>query len=202
MPERRQAHRREPIIVEVRGEDVEARPLPWPQRNDLGNAIVHEYQEVFNSSLRAFVDPGSVVPRIEMELNDKIKNPDALVKMAYPHLPEDKIVSWDWQELRELLFAALDVNELESLKPLVDPNSLTPTPAGGSGSSGVQRVLDTLRLVSSVDSSSQDSPESQPSTSPMENSSTSSTSETDSSGTNDGGTSPSSSRSQSSDTTS
>lgn len=160
MPERRQAHRREPIIVEVRGVDLEARPLPWLQRNDLGNAVIRQYTEMMNSTMRSYVNPETNAPELEMYLNDKLQDPIEIIQLGYPDMeikPE-----WEYPELYDLIYAALDVNDLEHLKELVDPNSLTPTSNGGTNSSGTQptrRAQSLLSRLSSPNSDSVDSPE-------------------------------------------
>lgn len=189
MAERRQAHRREPIEVEIRGEVIEARPLPWLRRNDLGNLVIREYTEMLNSTLKTYVNPDTGAPELEMYLNDKVKDPVAILEVGYPDVKiKDE---WEWPELYELIYASLDVNDLDHLRALIDPNYQTPTTTGGKNSSGMaSRLGDTLRQLSSPDSESQDSPEQTSSTSPTEKSSTSSGNETEHSGTSDGGTSP------------
>jgi hypothetical protein len=188
MPERRQAHRREPIVVEVRGEDVEARPLPWIQRNDLGNAVIGQYTSMLNSTMRSYVNPKTNAPELQMYLNDKLGDPVEILNMAYPGL--DIRDEWEWPELYELIYAALDVNELGHLKDLIDPNFRTPTNDGGTSSSGMaKRVEGILNLPSSLSSESSESEMKTSEDSPMEKSSTSSEKETENSGTKDGGSS-------------
>lgn len=194
MAERRQAHRREPIIVVVREEELEARPLPWLKRNDLGNAVIRQYTEMMNSTMRSFINADGA-PELEMYLNDKLKNPLEILSLGYPDLkvkPE-----WEYPELYELIFASLDVNDLEHLKELVDPNSLTPKSNGGRSSSGTRRAQSIQKLLSSPNSDSVESPEKKSETSPTEKSSTSSENKTASSGKTAGGRSRRKRRSQS-----
>jgi len=188
MAERRQAHRREPIIVEIREEEVEARPLPWIQRNDLGNAVIEQYTAMLNSTMRSYVNPETKVPELQMYLNDKLGNPIEILSMAYPNL--DIKDEWEWPEIYELIYAALDVNELGHLRDLIDPNFQTPTSAGGTSSSGMaKRVEGILNLPSSLSSESLESETKTSEDSPMEKSSTSSEKETENSGMKDGGSS-------------
>lgn len=188
MTERRQAHRREPIIVEIRGEDVEVRPLPWTQRNDLGNALITQYTEMLNSTMRSYVNPDTGAPEISMYLNDKLSDPVAIIKMGIADLEVKD--EWEYPELYEFIYAILDVNDLGHLKHLVDPNSLTPTSDGGKSLSGMEsRVIDIQSQLSLPDSESSESESETSGDSPMEKSSTSSESGTDSSGTSDGGSS-------------
>ena len=162
MAERRQAHRREPIEVEIQDEVVTARPRPWLERNDIGNEIMRQYAELLNSSIQAYKNPGTDTPQLSLYLNDKIKDPVAVVVMGYPELEErvDWLNSLDYDELLELVYATLEVNRLETLRELVDPNYQTPMRNGGTSSSGTEEgMTDTQSQPSSPDSSSQESPE-------------------------------------------
>lgn len=188
MAERRQAHRREPIIVEIRGEDVEVHPLPWTQRNDLGNALIVQYTDMLNSTMKSYVDPDTSAPQLSMYLNDKLSDPLALINLGIPELEVKD--EWEYPELYELIYAILDVNDLGHLKHLADPNSLTPMNDGGASSSGMEkRVLDIQNQLSSPDSESSDSETETSGNLPIPKSSTSLESGTDSSGTSDGGSS-------------
>lgn len=187
MTEKRQAHRREHIEVEVRDRVLEAHPIPWLHRNDLGNELITQYTDIFNSALKAYVDPETNVPSLESALHDKIKDPISLVIKGYTRYPDDGepytpegleefLNRLEWGELRELIYAALDVNDLVDLKPLVDPNSPTPISNGGTSGSGtgLERIRDILSGPSTLDSSSQESQEERSSDSPTERSSDSS----------------------------
>lgn len=163
MAERRQAHRREPIEVEVRERVFEAHPLPWLRRNNLGNEIMSQYADLLNSSLRAVQDgeDENAAPRLEMYLNDKISDPVEILRMGYPNEDVSAYEDLDYDEIMELIYATLEVNQLESLRGLVDPNWHTPTNDGGIDSAGEDQT-DTQNQQSSPDS---DSPESQEQTS-------------------------------------
>ena len=199
MAERRQAHRREPIEIEVRDRVLEAHPLPWLQRNDLGNELISQYTEMFNSALRSYVDPDTSAPQIENALHDKLTDPITIIKAGLTVYPDEDgkepyctvedefLQKLEWSELREIIYTILDVNELE-LKPLVDPNSLTPTGSGGTtGSGSLERVEGILKNRFSPNSELTDSPDEKSSTSPTENSEASSESEAERSTTSDGG---------------
>lgn len=159
MAERRQAHRREPIEIEVRGKVLEAHPLSWIKRNDLGNEVMRQYSDLLNTSLRAVKneDP-EAVPELQMYLNDKIADPVTLIMMGYPDIERGFLDELEYPELLDLIYVALEVNELESLKGLIDPNYRTPTTSGGIESGEDQPETDTPKPQSSPDS---DSPESQ-----------------------------------------
>ena len=160
MAERRQAHRREPIEVQVRDRVLEAHPLPWMKRNDLGNEIMRQYSELLNSSLRAVRggEDEDAPPQLQMYLNDKLTDPVAVLRMGYPRVnfDEDFFQELDYDEILELIYASMDVNQLDSLRHLVDPNSLTPTNDGGTSSEGQTPTEDSPSPQSSPDSDSQD----------------------------------------------
>jgi hypothetical protein len=171
MSERRQAHRRESIEVGVRERVVEARPLPWMKRNDLGNEIMRQYSDMLNSTLRAYVDDRTdqkdsespVVPQLEIYLNDKIRDPGTVVRLGYPdyHNTEEDTKFFEeleYPEMLELIYASLDVNQLESLRELVDPNATAPEKNGGANSPGEDQN-DTPSQPSTPGSSSQGSEE-------------------------------------------
>ena len=156
MAERRQAHRREPIEVEVRDRVFTARPLPWLKRNDLGNEIMTQYTELLNSSLAAYKNPETGTPELSLYLQDKVQRPVDIIMLGYPDEDKDWINELDYPELLELIFASLDVNQLETLRDLVDPNSQPPTNPGGTSSPG-EETSDTPSPQPILDSSSQDS---------------------------------------------
>ncbi|HET7712989.1 MAG TPA: hypothetical protein VFK94_00055, partial [Patescibacteria group bacterium] len=113
-------------MVVVRDREFEAHPLPWMKRNDLGNEIMRQYSELLNSSMRAYTSEDTS-PQLELYLNDKVQDPIQLIKLGYPSWrDEDFLNDLDYDELLELIFASLEVNRLESLRDLVDPNSNTP----------------------------------------------------------------------------
>lgn len=159
MPDRRQVHRREPIVVVVMDEtEFEALPLPWLARNDMGNEILSQSAELTNESLRLYVDPDSQAPQLEMKLNEKLSDPIKILLMAYPGKKRADFERLNVWEVTELILASLDANQLENVKPLVDPNYQPPEKNSGKSSSGAE-VLDSLKTLSSPGSSSPDSSE-------------------------------------------
>mgnify|MGYP003575073192 CR=1 FL=1 len=173
MAERRRATRREPIEVEVEdGRVFVARPLPWMFANDLGDSIIQQNADAVNHTVRLYMDGD--IPQLEASLGVKIKDWQALLKLAYP----DDIDSFtekplDRTDCAELILAALEVNHLDHLKPLVDPNSPSPTTTGGNDSSALAGTLLGQKTESTPSSSSEDSEERTSSPSPVESSSTS-----------------------------
>lgn len=171
MVERRRAHRREPIEVEIRDRVLEARPLPWMERNDVGNEIVQQYTTLFNSTLRAITGEkdGSQTVEVSMSLNDRISDPVKIVQMMYREQVEDNewLYDLDYEELLELIYAGLDANRLESIRELVDPNFVTPTSNGGNDSSGTEnQTQDTPKKLPTPDSSLEEFQEETSSNSP------------------------------------
>lgn len=156
--ERRQAHRRVPILVEVEdGKTFEAHPLPWQDRNDFGNALVQQNAKAANEAVKLYVDPESNIPELTAKLYERAGDPIALLKMAYPKVKPAEYTGLTWRQLIELLLAALEVNELKHLARLIDPNSQAPIANGGSPLVGEEEVGQ--RIESLVDSSLQDSEE-------------------------------------------
>lgn len=195
MAERRQVHRREPIEVQlVSGEVVLARPLPWLTRNDLGDLIVKEHTDAINNLTRLFVTSVNVggteveVPQMEAGFQQKIRNWTPILQMAYPdQLDLEKLGTLLFDECVELTLASLEINHLEQLKDLVDPNSQSPMIPGGISSPEAVGEEAGPKTTSSVDSSSSGSDETTSSSSPSEKSSPSSGSTTDSASTTSDG---------------
>lgn len=157
MSERRQVHRREPIIVVMDdGKEFEARPLPWLQRNDLGNEIVTQNARVINEFVKVWVDESSGLPQLEASFHEKLTDIFAVIALAYPTEDVTKLSELTHDELLELVYAALEVNSLTHLRPLVDPNSPTPTMLGGTDTSAGMMTQDGQKTESSTDSSSED----------------------------------------------
>lgn len=135
MVERRQATRREPIEVEVRDKVFEAHPLPWQQANDLGNEIVRQNAEAANAAVRMYVQDD--IPQLELALQTKISDWNIVLLVAYPNHESVDFMGFDIDECAALILASLEVNHLEHLNNLVDPNSHAPMIPGGSEPSGL-----------------------------------------------------------------
>jgi hypothetical protein len=157
MGDRRQVHRREPIeLVMDDGRVFTARPLPWLARNDLGSAIVQHSLNDLNEAVRLFVDPKTSAPQLALDFDEKLKNPLPILLMMYPEEDEHAYDNLDRGEITALLVAGVEVNDLERIRHLVDPNFQPPLPNGGTSSSGVgtvEEITTGLKTVSSLDSS-------------------------------------------------
>jgi hypothetical protein len=138
MNERRQATRRTPIEVELEdGRVFTAHPLPWMVANDLGHEIVRQNLEASNDFVKMLINDEGI-PQLEMQFAKKINDWNTLLKMAYPDEPDEKIHTPkdpSLDESADLILAALDVNHLEHVKHLVDPNFQPPMNPGGTTSS-------------------------------------------------------------------
>lgn len=168
MSERRQATRREPIEVEVRDHVYVARPLPWQTAGDLGNAIIQQGLSAVNDSVRLYMQDD--VPQLEMRLGQKITDWYSLLKIGYPD-DDFRELGLDIDECAVLVIASLEVNHLEHLTDLVDPNALPPMSDGGTSFlSGIPQETGP-KIESSPGSSSADSPDLKSLPSPAENSS-------------------------------
>lgn len=163
MGERRQAARREAITVVVHtGAEFVAEPLPWMQANDLGNEIVRQNAASVNEFLRVYVNDEGL-PQLEMTFRNKISDWATVLQLAFPSYPDQL---WDFtsDECADLVIAALEVNHLENLRHLVDPNLNAPMNLGGTGSSE-ESGLTSLgqKMQSMLGSDSTDSTEKMPS---------------------------------------
>lgn len=162
MGDRRQVHRREPIEIELDdGRVFTARPLPWLRRNDLGSEILRQNTEAVNDAVRIYTDPDTNILQLEARLQEKIPDPWGVLKIGYPENKPEDFQELDYGELIEVMVAMLEVNQLNHLKQLVDPNFQPPMPDGGMTSSaeGVPEVGP--KTESSQNSSSSDSTETQ-----------------------------------------
>lgn len=138
MAERRQAARREPIEISTEdGRVFTAHPLPWMQASDLGNNILEQNIQSANELVHLWVNDAGL-PELQMKFSQKITDWQTPLRLAYPNEPEEK---WhepfdlSSDELAEILLVALEVNHLEHIKHLVDPNSPTPMKPGGTNTS-------------------------------------------------------------------
>lgn len=166
MAERRQAARREPIEVELAdGRVFTAHPLPWMVANDLGNEIVRQNLEAANELVNLWVNDAGL-PQLQMQFAKKISDWKGLFSTAYPNEPEEK---WhdphdpSLDESADLILAALDVNHLEHIKHLVDPNYQPPMNPGGTDISQETEGANGTKITSILDSASVDSVEIPPS---------------------------------------
>lgn len=159
MTDRRQAFRREPIEVDLGGEVISIAPIPWLRRNDFGNEIMRQHSQILNEALQLYVtsDAEDAVPQIEAKFAEKFTDPFALFKLGldeptYERLKELGSELYD-NQIVEILLAICDVNKLNTLHPLIDPNSLTPSPVGGVISQLVEGEGSTPKTESGPDSS-------------------------------------------------
>lgn len=157
MTERRQAHRREPIEAEVRGKVFVAEPLPWMTSGDLGSEIIKQNADATNNAVRLYMDGD--IPQLEMSLIRKISDWDALLKIAFPKNESKDWAGFDVDECALLALTAMEVNHLEYLNHLVDPNLPALTPNGGNESSEIPETGLGQKTESTPNSSSEASTE-------------------------------------------
>ena len=124
MTDRRQAFRREPLEVDL-GDDriIIVDPLPWEARNDFGNQLVYQHTQITNEAVRLYVDPDTQVPQLEAKLGEKFTDPKRLLELGLSSGAFEVAYSKPLyrNQLTEILLAILDINELEQLKPMIDP---------------------------------------------------------------------------------
>ena len=159
---RRQVHRRKPIVLTTEeGREFIARPLPWQQRNDLGQEVLQQNVAATNEAVRLIHDEAGVA-QVEARLSEPLSDPLEVLKKGYPQSRPQDFEGLSYDELFDLIHATLDVNHLERLWRLLDPNSSPPEKTGGENSSGERTAQEQptgAKTESTVDSSSQDSTE-------------------------------------------
>jgi hypothetical protein len=129
--------------------------------NDLGNEIVRQNLEAANELVRMWVSD-SGLPELQMQFAKKITDWQTVFRMAYPDESIDKFNTPNAPSLDEsadLILAALDVNHLEHIKHLVDPNYQPPMIPGGTNSSQETEGESGKKTTSIPDSDSQGSAE-------------------------------------------
>lgn len=134
MPERRQSFRREPIVIVLDDErEVLVAPVPWEQRGDFGNELMRQNAEVINEAIKIWIDPDSGIPQLEAKLQEKFTDAGILLRLGLPEGAYDEIKSWPLysNQVTDILLAILEVNQLENLRPMIDPNSQAPTQLTG-----------------------------------------------------------------------
>lgn len=161
MTERRQAFRKEPIEIDF-GDNrtVSVGPLPWQERNDFGDEVIRQYLQILNEAVLLYVDPDTGAPQLEAKLGEKFSDPQALMKLG---LSEDDFKTVQDPPLGQnqiviVLLAIAEVNDLQQLYPMLDPNLETPTSLSGILWELVQEGL-TPKTESGPDSSSPGSEE-------------------------------------------
>lgn len=172
MSDRRQAFRREPIELWLDDKTmISIGPIPWEKRNDFGNELVRQNTEIINEAVRIYVDEESGLPHLEAKLGEKFSNPLALFELGLDPMVFEVVrgLKLYQNQVVEILLVICEVNDLEKLKVMIDPNLMAPTPIGGLLSALAAKGDDTLKEESGPDSSSQDSPENQSGPSPIPN---------------------------------
>jgi len=161
MSERRQVHRREPVIVELdSGEVFTFHPLTWLKRNDLGDEILQQAVKRTNEYVKLYVDPDTNMPQLEAQLHEKLVDPLLILALGLDLKEPDP--TWGEKlrenEVFEMLRVILEVNGLERLSALIDPNFQPPMTLGGN-STLESESGDGEKTTSLLNSSLQDSQE-------------------------------------------
>lgn len=173
MSERRQAFRRDPIEIELEADRlISVGPSLWEIRNEIGNAIIKQHTDELNDAVKTFIAEDSEVPQLQVRLANKLADPFVIMQMALPEPEYSKVVDRKIypNQITAILVAILEVNELEHLRALVDPNFSTPDGIGGIASLLTRTEDDvTQKTGSGPVSSPGASPETQSGTSPTQN---------------------------------
>lgn len=154
MEQRRQVTRRDPIIIETSQGEFVAKPVPWRMRNDLGDGVIQSYIDSTNEFLGAF-KTGPDGKLIGGVFDDKAFDWNAVLALAFPDMDHEVFDKLDIWEMREVLLASLEVNDLESIKHMIDPNSPAPEPMTKNTEVGSGAEPDGQKTISSEDSGDQ-----------------------------------------------
>ena len=162
MSDRRQAFRREPIEIDLGGNQViSVGPISWINRNNFGNEVMRQHSEILNDALRIYVDESveNAVPQLQAKFAEKFSDPYALFKLGLDAETNARVLQigdeLTFEQIVAILLAICDVNNMGQLHPLLDPNALAPTPLGGLIAS-LAAGEDIQKTESGLDSSSQD----------------------------------------------
>jgi hypothetical protein len=138
-------------------------PFPWLKRDEFANEIVRQNAEILNEGVHLWFQDtdGSQLPVLEAKFAERWTDPYALLRLGIPD--EDWTEEWAQnlftEEIVELLVAACQVNSLDKLQALVDPNSPTPDQIFGTISDLMRPGESGPKIESLPDSSSPDSQE-------------------------------------------
>lgn len=163
MTERRQAFRREPIEIDLGDAVISVAPVSWLRRNDFGNEVLRQHSELLNEAVQIYVEESvdTALPQIQARFASKFQDPIILLQygLAESEFQKVKAIAEDltFEQIAMILLAICDVNKMEQLRPLLDPNSLTPTPLGGILSQMAEEGIDIQKTESGQDSSLQES---------------------------------------------
>ena len=174
MGERRQAFRPDPIEVELsEGEIISVGPVVWTQRNEFGNEVIRQHVEIINEAVKMFVDSDTGIPQLQMKLAEKFSDHRELFRLGLDEETFKRLTVLEplyQNQIVAILLAICEINELEQLKAMIDPNLMTPTTLSGLLSRAASGVEDTQKTESGPDSSSQESTEIPSEPSPIQNS--------------------------------
>lgn len=158
MTERRQVFRRDPIEIELGGDEViSVGPVPWQKRNDFGDAIVRQHIMMINEAVELYVDPDTSTPQLSAKLGEKFRDADELFQLCLSEEEYAKLkqLTLYHNQVIEILRAACEVNDLDQLIQLIDPKLMAPTTLGGIVSDLMLGQDLTPKTESSPDSSSE-----------------------------------------------
>ena len=160
MTERRQAFRREPIEIDFGDAVVSIAPVSWLRRNDFGNELLRQHSELLNEAVQIYIEESAETeyPQMQAKFASRFSDPIMLLELGLDAatFQQGKALAGEltFEQISEILLAICDVNKMDQLRPLLDPNSQTPTPLGTILSQLVAEGDDTPKTESGQDSSS------------------------------------------------
>lgn len=129
--ESRRVTRNEPVSVSFDTADgvqiFDIRELTWRKRNDLGELVLHTYQEAVNK----LMEPDAGATRVDVALIESLIDYQGILAVAFPNVDPQKFDLLTFSQMTSLAAEALKINGFERMVHLVDPKE-SPLPTGES----------------------------------------------------------------------
>ena len=122
MDDRRQLTRKEPLEVHVPSLELTLKvaPLPWRKRGDLGNLIQKQFSKALDAAKESGDDPYALIDY------------NAIVAVG-AGLASEQGELLTYEEMIQLVRIALDLNGLDQLLWMLDPEAVAPTDSTENG---------------------------------------------------------------------
>jgi hypothetical protein len=104
---------------------IEVRELPWRKRNDLGELVLHTYQDAVNR----LIEPDGSATRVDVGLIESLIDYQGILAIAFPGLEPDYFDALTFSQMTSLAAEALKINGFDRMVHLVDPKE-SPPPTG------------------------------------------------------------------------
>lgn len=123
----RRITRQDPITVVVDIGDgkelsLTAVPLPWRKRNDLADLILNSSNQAFNNLVAIASGDADVPTTMNTSFYDSQMDYAGILVFCYPDVKQDDLDQLSFDQIIEVIDAALHLNGLDRLGYLVDPD--------------------------------------------------------------------------------